>query len=263
MKKLFKFLLNKLPRPLLIRLSYVFTKFAPILYRGDRYACPVCGKSSRKFLGYGNNISYRENVLCPHDLTLERHRLIWLYLQRKSNLFGDNKLSFLHIAPEQCFLPYFKKQKNLEYLTGDLVSPIADLHFDLHNIPLEDNTFDVIFCNHVLEHVNDSKQCMSELYRVMKPGGWGIFQVPQDLNRADTYEDSSIISEAEREKHFWQKDHVRLFAKNYPLKLVEVGFDYEEFDASSLVGEKDADRFRLSKTEILYIFKKPADTTKN
>lgn len=257
MKKLYNFLLNKLPRPLLIRLSYVFTKLAPVLYGGSRYKCPVCEKSSRKFLSYGTKVSHRENVLCPHDLTLERHRLIWLYLKRKSNLFSEQKLSFLHIAPEQCFLPYFKKQSNLEYLTGDIESPIADLHFDLHNIPLEDNKFDVIFCNHVLEHVKDSRQCMSELFRVMKPGGWGIFQVPQDMNREDTYEDWSITSEADRETHFWQKDHVRLFGKNYPQKLAEVGFEFEEYTASSLVGEKDVDYFRLSPSEILYIFKKP------
>jgi SAM-dependent methyltransferase len=256
MKKLYKFLLNKLPRPLLIRLSYIFTKLSPIFYRGNQYECPVCGKTSRKFLSYGSHVSHRENVLCPHDLTLERHRLIWLFLQRKSNLFTAPALSFLHIAPEQCFLPYFKKQKNLKYLTGDLVSPIADLHFDLHQIPLEDNTFDVIFCNHVLEHVADSKQCMSELYRVMKPGGWGIFQAPQDVSRADTYEDASITSEADREKHFWQKDHVRLFGANYPEKLAEVGFSFEEHTAESLVGAELANRYRLSKSEILYIFKK-------
>jgi SAM-dependent methyltransferase len=256
MKKLYKFLLNTLPRPLLIRMSYVFTKLAPILYRGNKYECPVCGKTSRKFLSYGSAVSHRENVLCPHDLTLERHRLIWLFLQRKSNLFSAEKLSFLHIAPEQCFLPYFKKQKNLDYLTGDIVSPIADIHFDLHDIPLEDNRFDVIFCNHVLEHVNDSKQCMSELYRVMKPGGWGIFQVPQDMNRADTYEDWNITSEADREQHFWQKDHVRLFGRNYPEKLAEVGFEYDAYTASDLVGADFVDRFRLSEGEILYVFRK-------
>lgn len=249
-------MLNKLPRPLLIRLSYIFTKLSPIIYRGTQYECPVCGKTSRKFLSYGSHVSHRENVLCPHDLTLERHRLIWLYLQRKSNLFTAPALSFLHIAPEQCFLPYFKKQKNLKYLTGDLVSPIADLHFDLHQIPLEDNSFDVIFCNHVLEHVADAKQCMSELYRVMKPGGWGIFQVPQDLSRTDTYEDPNITSESDREKHFWQKDHVRLFGANYPEKLAEVGFTFEEYTAETLVGLADGDRFRLSMNEILYVFRK-------
>ena len=135
MKKLYKYLLNKLPRPLLIRLSYVFKFFAPVLYRGDKVECPVCERSFSKFLSYGSEVAHRENVLCPYDLTLERHRLMWLYLNRKTNFFTASKLKVLHIAPEQCFLPYFKKQKNLDYTTADLVSPIADLHFDLHDGP--------------------------------------------------------------------------------------------------------------------------------
>ena len=173
-KKLYKFLLNKLPRPLLIRLSYIFKFFAPILYSGSAVECPVCGRSFSKFLSYGSDVAHRENVLCPYDLTLERHRLMWLYLKRETDFFTAQNLKVLHIAPEQCFFPHFKKQKNLDYITADLVSPIADMHFDLHDIPLDDHQYDVVFCNHVMEHVDDPIQCMSELQRVMKPGGWGI-----------------------------------------------------------------------------------------
>ena len=172
MKKLYKFLLNKLPRPLLIRLSYVFRIFAPALYRGTAVSCPVCEKSFSKFLSYGSEVAHRDNVLCPYDLTLERHRLMWLYLKNHSFFFTQENLSVLHMAPEQCFVDRFKAQKNLNYLTADLVSPIADLHFDLHQIPLEKDRFDVVFCNHVMEHVADPVQCMSELFRVLKPGGW-------------------------------------------------------------------------------------------
>ena len=160
MKTLYKFLLNKLPRPLLIRLSYVFRIFAPLLYKGNKVECPVCERKFSKFLSYGSKVAHRENVLCPYDLTLERHRLMWLYLKNESNFFTAEKLDVLHIAPEQCFHGKFKAQNNLNYLTGDLESPIADLHFDLHHIPLEDNRFDVVFCNHVMEHVDDPIQCM-------------------------------------------------------------------------------------------------------
>ena len=257
MKKIYKYLLNKLPRPLLIRLSYIFKFFAPVLYRGNKVECPVCERSFSKFLSYGSNVAHRENVLCPYDLTLERHRLMWLYLKRKTAFFSAKNLKVLHIAPEQCFLPHFKKQKNLNYTTADLVSPIADLHFDLHDIPLEDNQYDVVFCNHVMEHVDDPIRCMSELNRVMKPGGWAIMQVPQDMNREVTYEDKSITSPEEREKHFWQKDHVRLFGKDYPNYLEKSGFKVDEFDLNTEFDTTEVSKFRLMQKEILYIARKP------
>jgi len=256
MKKLYKFLLNSLPRPLLIRLSYVFRLFAPLLYKGNKVECPVCEKKFRKFLSYGSNVAHRENVLCPYDLTLERHRLMWLYLRQESNFFTADSLNVLHIAPEQCFHKKFKSQKNLNYLTGDLVSPIADLHFDLHQIPLGDNRFDVVFCNHVLEHVDDALQCMKELHRVMKPGGWGIMQVPQDINREKTYEDWSITSPEEREKHFWQKDHVRLFGRDYPQWLENAGFEVGDGFEKHPLSPELVERYRLPKGEVLYIVRK-------
>lgn len=242
----------------MIRLSYVFRLFAPILYKGNKVECPVCERKFRKFLSYGSNVAHREGVLCPYDLTLERHRLMWLYLKRETDFFTKEQTKLLHIAPEQCFYSRFKKQSNLEYLTGDLVSPLADIHFDLHHIPLEDNRFDVVFCNHVLEHVDDAHQCMKELYRVMAPGGWGIFQVPQDLKRAETYEDWSIKSPEEREKHFWQKDHVRLFGRDYPEWLRKAGFEVEVAFEKNPISDEEVSRFRLIQEEILYVVHKKA-----
>ena len=255
MKKIYKFLLNSLPRPLLIRLSYLFKIIAPIAYKGNNVQCPVCEKSFRKFLSYGSNIAHRENVLCPYDLTLERHRLMWLYLQ-KTDFFKAEKLDVLHVAPEQCFHKKFKSQNNLNYTTADLESPIADLHFDLHSIPLEDNLYDVIFCNHVMEHVKDDLQCMKELYRVMKPGGWGIFQVPIDYDNPETYEDNTITSEKDREIHFWQKDHLRLYGLDYPKKLEKAGFKIDVFDPKDSLGDIDYEKLRLNPKELIFIAKK-------
>lgn len=252
MKKIIKLFLKYIPRPILIRLSYIFRIFTPILYRGNNVECPVCEKKFSTFLPYGY-VNQRENVLCPYDLTLERHRLMWFYLKNETNFFQNPKIDVLHIAPEQCFYKLFRNQKNLNYLTGDLESPLADLHFDLHNIPLEDNKFDVVFCNHVLEHVEDAKKCMSELYRVMKKGGYGIFQVPQDFSKETTYEDPSITSPEEREKHFWQYDHVRLFGKDYPDWLKSVGFNIVEYIPENKISPELFDRYRLMKNEILYI----------
>ncbi len=255
MKKIFKFALNTIPRPLLIRLSYVFKIFAPVVLKGDNVECPVCEKSFKKFLPYGYNDHQRENVLCPYDLTLERHRLMWVYLKTKSNFFTDD-LKVMHIAPEQCFYKTFRKQKNIDYTTGDLESPLADLHFDLHKIPLEDNQYDVIFCNHVMEHVENDLQCLKELLRIMKPGGWGVFQVPIDTTRDTTYEDASITDPKEREKHFWQYDHVRLYGTNYPDVLRSAGFEVEEYDYRKELDEETYNRYRFHEGEMLYIVRK-------
>lgn len=250
---MFHFLLRTIPRPILIKLSLIFSKIAPLLYYGNRYEDPISGKTYRKFLPYGyGGRAKRDNVLCPGSLSLERHRLLWLYLKEKTDFF-TKPYKMLHIAPEQCFYKLFRAQKNLDYTTGDYNSPIADIHFDLHNAPFKDNTFDVIFCNHVLEHVEDANQCMRELYRIMKPGGWGIFQVPLDTNRETTLEDPSITSEADREKFYWQKDHVRLFGLDYKDKLASAGFKVTVDDFVNTITPELQDRYRLPKGEMIYV----------
>jgi predicted SAM-dependent methyltransferase len=254
---MFHFLLRTIPRPILIQLSLIFRHIAPIVYYGKKYEDPISGKTYRKFLPYGySGKAKRKNALCPGSLSLERHRLLWLYLTEKSNFFTAEKLRLLHVAPEQCFYKLFRKQKNLEYVTADLNSPIADVKMDLHHAPFKDNEFDVIFCNHVLEHVDNDRQCMRELYRILKPGGWGIFQVPQDINRAATYEDKSIVTEEEREKHFWQKDHVRLFGLDYPNRLKEAGFNVETIDYTKELSPELSERYRLPEGELLYVCRK-------
>lgn len=253
---MFHFLLRTIPRPILIWFSLGFSKIAPVLYYGNRYEDPITGKTYRKFLPYGyGGRAKRKNVLCPGSLSLERHRLLWLYLKQRTNFFTA-KHNMLHIAPEQCFYKLFKKQNNLKYTTGDYNSPIADVHFDLHHAPFEDNTYDVIFCNHVLEHVEDANQCMRELYRIMKPGGWGIFQVPLDTTRATTLEDPTITSEADREKHYWQKDHVRLFGLDYKTKLEAAGFKVKVDDFVNTLGADLVDRYRLPAGEMIYFCEK-------
>ena len=129
MKAVFKFFLNLFPRPLLIRLSYLVRPFIAFYLKGDKYTDPIDGKSFRKLLPYGYG-KQRENVLSPSTLSLERHRLMWLYLQQETDFFTSQK-KVLHMAPEQCFLSIFRKQKNLEYTTADLYSPIADVKADI------------------------------------------------------------------------------------------------------------------------------------
>lgn len=254
MKKLFNWLLRTIPRPWLIRLSYVFRIFAPLFFYGNKVECTVCSKRFRKFLPYGTH--QRPNVLCPDCLSLERHRLIWLYLNKKTTFFTHEQ-KVLHIAPEQCFLKRFKKLKNLNYTTADLISPIADVKMDMHHMPFADNTYDILFANHVLEHVKDPQQCMKEALRVLKPGGMAIMQVPIDFKRETTLEDPNITSEQDREKYYWQKDHLRLFGLDYGKRLESAGFNVEYIKASDLASTDQIQRYRLQEEEVLYRCMKP------
>lgn len=249
MKKLFKTILNIVPRPILIRLSYVVRPILALYLKGDRYTDPIDGKSFRAFLPYGY-ATQRENVLSPSTLSLERHRLLWLYLQRETNFFSA-PLKVLHFAPEQAFYKRFKKQQNLTYTTTDLESPLADVKADICNLPFADNSFDVILCNHVLEHIPDDTKAMQELYRILKPGGMGVFQIPQDLSRAETFQDDSITDPKERTLIFGQYDHVRIYGVDYFDKLRSVGFQVIEEDFIHKLSPQEVDEYRLSAGEII------------
>ncbi|MDO6675365.1 methyltransferase domain-containing protein [Tenacibaculum sp. 1_MG-2023] len=248
---LFKTILNTIPRPILIKASYLARPIIAWWLKGDNFTDPIDGKSFKKFLPYGYG-TQRENALSPSTLSLERHRLMWLFLQRESIFFSsDKRLKVLHIAPEQCFLDLFRKQQNLEYTTSDLESPIADVKADICDLPFENNSFDVVFCNHVLEHISDDTKAMQELYRVMKVGGFGIFQIPQDLSRETTFEDDSITEPKERAKIFGQYDHVRVYGRDYFDKLRSIGFTVDEIDYTKKIAPEKLERFALMKGEIL------------
>ncbi|MEW7290983.1 class I SAM-dependent methyltransferase [Aquimarina sp. 2304DJ70-9] len=255
MKKLFKFILNTIPRPLLIRLSYVARPIISLFLRGNTYTDPIDGKSFSKFLPYGYG-QQRDNVLSPSTLSLERHRLLWLYLKGETNFF-ITPAKVLHFAPEQAFYKRFRKLKHLDYTTTDLNSPLADVKADICNLPFEDDQYDIIFCNHVLEHIPDDTKAMQELFRVLKPGGMAILQIPQDLNRETTFEDDSITDRAERAKIFGQYDHVRVYGRDYFEKLRSIGFKVEEVDYTNTLKEEEVTKYCLAPGEILPVCYKP------
>ena len=249
MKKFFKLILNIIPRPILIRLSYIVRPVLAFILKGNTFTDPIDGKGFKTFLPYGYG-TQRNNVLSPSTLSLERHRLLWLYLKNETDFFSAEK-SVLHFAPEQCFLKRFKNLKNLDYTTTDLESPIADVKADICNLPFEDNSYDIILCNHVLEHIPDDTKAMQELYRVMKPGGYGVFQIPQDLSRQTTFEDDSITDKKERAKIFGQYDHVRVYGFDYFNKLREAGFMVNEVDYTATLSEEDIKKYCLAKGELI------------
>ena len=254
LKHLISLVIRKVPRPYLQLVSHHVAKGIGLFYRGNKVECPVCKHSFHKFLPYGRKA--RENALCPNCLALERHRLMYLFLQRETNFFSA-PLSLLHIAPEICFIDRFEKQKNLEYITADIESPLAKVKMDIHDIPFDENRFDVVFCNHVMEHVADDILAMRELHRVLKPGGWGIIQIPLFHPLPEkTYEDPNIISPAEREKAFGQNDHVRLYGKDYADRLRKAGFTVQENRYVQELPQQEVKRYALPEDEIIFYVEK-------
>ena len=256
MKEAIKWVLNHLPRTLLQRIAGWLMPLVGLWYRGNRYTCPLCGRSYRKMLPYGY-VTTRENALCPHCLSLERHRLLWLYLQRETTLF-ESLPSLLHIAPEVCLMRHLKPRYKAvadHYKTADLESPLADLHFDIQQIPLADESFDVLICNHLMEHVEDDLRAMRELYRILKKGGWGVLLSPVDLQRATTFEDDSITDPQERTRIFGQYDHRRLYGNDFSDRLREAGFEVTEVDYAALLSPEERARFALPNDHIYVIHK--------
>ena len=256
MKRLIRLILNIIPRPILQRMANWAVPLLGLIYVGRGRECPVCGTKRRKFLPYGY-VTSRENALCPNCLSLERHRLLWLWLQRESDLF-ERCPKLLHVAPEVCLMRHLRKAykgHEVDYVTADLESPLADMHFDIQQIPLADNSFDVIFCNHIMEHVEDDLRAMSELYRVMSHGGWGVVLSPVELSRQNTFEDDTITDEAERTRIFGQYDHRRVYGQDYADRLRSVGFEVEDLDYAATFTEEDRQRFALP-VDHLYIVRK-------
>lgn len=252
---MFKYLLNSIPRPLLIKLSYYVRPLIALVYKGNTYKDPIDGKTFRTFLPYGYE-RVRPNVLSPSTLSLERHRLLWLFLQNETRFFKDH-LKVLHFAPEQAFYKRFKTLKNLNYTTTDLNSPLADVKADICDLPFADESFDVILCNHVLEHIPDDTKAIQELFRILKPNGWAVLQIPQDYERAQTFEDNSITDPKERAKIFGQYDHVRVYGMDFFDKLKTIGFEVNPVEYTEQFNEKEKNYYRLADFEIIPIVRKP------
>lgn len=251
MKRLISLVIRKIPRKYLQLVSPFALKIISVFYIGNKVECPVCSHKYKKFLPYGR-INPRENALCPSCLALERHRLMWLYLKEKTNFFTAN-LKVLHIAPEHCFIHRFEQMKNLDYITADIESPLAKIKMDVHKIPFDDNTFDVAFCNHVMEHVEDDIKAMGEIRRVLKPGGWAIIQSPIDFGLTVTYEDPSIKSPEAREKAYGQSDHVRTYGKDYSKRLERSSFKVKEENYVLELEPEKVKRYALPIEETIYL----------
>lgn len=256
MKGLIRWSLNHIPRKYIQRVASWAMPIAGLLYRGRGVVCPICDSQYRKFMPYGY-VTSRPNALCPRCLSLERHRLMWLYITNETNIEVE-KPKILHIAPEVCIMKQLKaryKEHPNRYTTADLESPLADLHFDILDIPLPDGYADVVICNHILEHVDNDITALKELYRVVKSGGWGIILSPVELSRQTTFEDDSITDPDQRTDIFGQYDHRRVYGMDYATRLASVGFVVEDIDYRNQLTDQMATLYALT-NEHLYIVRK-------
>jgi SAM-dependent methyltransferase len=214
-------------------------------YYGQGRFCPVCEKTSRRFRTYG--FIPRQDAQCVYCGALERHRLSWVFITQRTNLFDGYPKKMLHVAPEPCFEPRFRRKLGSSYITADLFNSKAMLKMDITNIDFTDRSFDVIYCSHVLEHVQDDLQAMREFYRVLKPGGWAILLVP--IYARKTYEDASITSPQDRLLAFGQADHVRKYGTDYVDRLRNAGFRVKVVKVSDLLSPDDVVTLGLVHTE--------------
>ena len=251
LRALLKTLIPKKYRPGAIEL---YVRLRAFLYRGNRYICPVCQGNFRKLLPYG--VRARPNAQCPGCGSLERHRLLWLYLKERTGFFTRN-LRVLDVAPMPVLQQRWRKLPNLDYLSVDIASPTAMVQMDITDMKFPEHQFDCILCYHVLEHIPDDRKAMQELFRVLKPGGWAILQSPIDSTRTTTLEDPSISTPEERERAFGQSDHVRVYGLDYKDRLGSAGFIVRVDSYVKQLPGVIVERYRLYGDEDIYFCVKP------
>ncbi len=217
-----------------------------VRYYGKRRFCPVCGKSSRRFCEAGQ----REDARCFRCGTLERHRLVWLYLQKQTDLFDGKSKKMLHFAPEPCLELRLRESLGGNYITADLLDPRAMVKTDITNIEYPDESFNVIYCSHVLEEVPDDRKAMRELYRILKTTGWAI--LIELISTEKTFEDPSIVEPQDRARAFGLPTNVRKYGPDFVARLREAGFLVETINSSDLVTNEEAVRMGLTAWDIIH-----------
>ena len=198
-----------IPEKFLFENELLFRSIYGMFYKGNNHQCNICNKKSKTFINLSN-----DDLLCPFCGSLSRTRRLFSLI--RNNLKGN----VLHFSPSRSIYRTLKKEKSITYFSTDFENQfLADYKYDITQIKQPKETFDLIICYHVLEHIVDDKKAMSELYRVLKPNGTIYIQTP--FKEGDIYEDYSITSPLEREKHFGQNDHVRIYSIDGLTKRLE------------------------------------------
>ncbi|MCB0221330.1 MAG: methyltransferase domain-containing protein [Chrysiogenetes bacterium] len=243
-----------LPQPLERPLRRAYWRLRTLSMWGRQRSCTCCGLGFRAFLPGGDSL--RPDARCPACGALERHRLLARYLETQTDLLRG-EFRVLHLAPEPAISLVLERNRSLDVVRADLQSAWADHHVDVTDLPFESNSFDVVLCLHLLEHIEDEAAALRELLRVMKPGGWGVIHSPVEWAREYTYEDSTITSADERLKAFGQSDHVRIYGADYPERLRAAGFEVSVCPYAEQLGEAAVEKFGLEPGERLVLCRRP------
>ncbi|CAN5511099.1 class I SAM-dependent methyltransferase [soil metagenome] len=226
--------------------------------KGNTVECPCCGSKYVTFLPAG--IQKRANAACPKCGSLERHRNLQLFFKENAQLFKPHS-TLLHVAPEKIFSLYFQSRPDIEYTAIDLEPEAYDytvktIAMDLTDLKFGDNSFDVVICSHVLEHVPDDGKAMREMYRVLKPGGWAIINVPVEQAREKTFEDVTINDPKKQLELFNQPDHVRIYGRDYVDRLKNAGFNVEVIQWFFHYDHNTRFKYGLKENEFIYLCSK-------
>jgi SAM-dependent methyltransferase len=234
------------PRKLLFQQEETLRKLFSIFYSGTTYQCSVCNKNLNRFI-----TTIHHDRLCPNCGSLERNRRLWLLLEREFLVPNSTILDF---SPSRCLYRKLKKIKDINYQSTDLSGDfIADFQYDITDIKIEDNIFDLVICYHILEHIPNDLQAIKELYRILKPGAKALVQTP--FKDGAIYENNSIVSKKDRLEHFGQEDHVRIYSvAGLKQRLENCGFLVEVIQNFN-----DNPKFGLNKDEIILIITKPSN----
>ncbi len=217
--------------------------------------CPCCGREWASFASDWN----RPDAVCPGCGSHERHRALWLYLERALEGVGS-PFDLLHFAPEYALRGRLEARPELRYVTADLDDEGVDVVADITRLPFDDESFDGILCSHVLEHVDDDRAAMAELCRVLRPGGWAAVLVPLDLDRTETLEDPGVVTPEQRERVYWQHDHVRLYAPDIADRLREAGFEVRAERPAAAFSAATVARFGLLADETVFHCARPSSS---
>lgn len=211
-----------------------------------KFTCPMCNYHG-VFISVGRPT--RWDARCTQCGSRERHRLTWLWLTE----FGKNKFEgkrIIHFAPEKIWMKKMKGQSNYE--TADLYQKNVTHQEDMTKLSFPDNSYDVVMCHHVLEHLEDDAKAMKELFRILKTGGIAVLSVPINTSRHKTYENKDIVNPAMRRKCFGGTDHLRYYGMDFADKLSDVGFKVDTFR----LPEEDETKYGLLNNEFIYIARK-------